>query len=72
MPPVTLWPVTLWFDKDSGKTNQANLELTNLLGEGVFENPKPVALIKKLLTYQQAKMILSWIFLQVHARQHTL
>ena len=49
MPPVTVWPVTLWVENSFGKTTQANSEATDILGEGVFENPKPIKLIKKII-----------------------
>ena len=42
-------PTTFWPYKEYGSTRQANAELRSLLGRGMFENPKPVRLVKHLL-----------------------
>ena len=40
---------SLWRYEDVGHTHEANEELSNLIGKGVFDNPKPVKLIKRIL-----------------------
>jgi len=40
-------PSPLWTDVDGNK--KATLEVKNLLGERVFDNPKPTALVKRIL-----------------------
>lgn len=42
-------PVTLWLHEEVGHNHEANNELKELLGQGVFDNPKPTRLIKKIL-----------------------
>ena len=42
-------PVTVWLNDDVGNTHQANNELKALLGGGIFDNPKPTDLIKRIL-----------------------
>lgn len=42
-------PWTFWRYEDFGSTRQANAELEGILGRGVFQNPKPSKLIKKLI-----------------------
>ena len=42
-------PVTIWLNKEVGNTQDANDELKTLIGEGIFDNPKPTKLIKKIL-----------------------
>ena len=42
-------PVTIWLNDEVGNTHQANNELKALLGGGVFDNPKPTGLIKRIL-----------------------
>ncbi|ENQ6619412.1 site-specific DNA-methyltransferase [Campylobacter lari] len=44
MPPTTFWQYA-----DFGSTRQSNIELSKLLIKGIFENPKPVKLIYKIL-----------------------
>ncbi|HEC1758271.1 TPA: site-specific DNA-methyltransferase [Campylobacter lari] len=44
MPPTTFWQYV-----DFGSTRQSNIELSKLLIKGIFENPKPVKLIYKIL-----------------------
>ncbi len=39
----------LWSYEDVGHSHSANEELASLLGKGVFDNPKPSRLIKKML-----------------------
>ena len=40
---------SLWRYDDVGHTHQANEELAGLIGKGVFDNPKPLGLIKRVL-----------------------
>ncbi len=40
---------SLWHYSEVGHTHEANEELSELLGKGVFDNPKPVKLIKRIL-----------------------
>ena len=40
---------SLWRYDDVGHTHQANEELAGLIGKGVFDNPKPVSLIKRVV-----------------------
>ena len=42
-------PVTVWLNDEVGNTHQANNELKALLGGGIFDNPKPTSLIKRML-----------------------
>ena len=42
-------PGSLWKYDDVGHTHFANEELASLLGKGVFDNPKPTKLIKKMI-----------------------
>ena len=42
-------PTTFWEYKEFGSTRQSNAELRKLLGRGVFDNPKPVRLIKSMI-----------------------
>lgn len=42
-------PTTFWSYELAGSTRQSNTELSNILGKGVFQNPKPTSLIKILL-----------------------
>ena len=42
-------PVTVWLNDEVGNTHQANNELKALLGGGIFDNPKPTGLIKRIL-----------------------
>ncbi len=42
-------PVTIWAYEEVGHTHEANNELKAVLGEGVFDNPKPTRLIKRML-----------------------
>lgn len=42
-------PVTIWPYDEVGHTHEANNELKSLLGEGIFENPKPTKLIKRII-----------------------
>jgi len=40
-------PGSIWSFDEVGSTHQANEELAEILGKGVFDNPKPVELIKR-------------------------
>ena len=42
-------PVTVWLNDEVGNTHEANNELKALLGGGIFDNPKPTDLIKRIL-----------------------
>lgn len=44
---MPLW--TFWRYEEFGSTRQSNAELKGLLGEGVFENPKPSSLIRAMV-----------------------
>ena len=40
---------SLWKYEDVGHTHGANEELSDLIGKGIFDNPKPIKLIKRIL-----------------------
>ena len=40
---------SLWTYKEFGSSHEANEEFAAIMGKGVFDNPKPVRLIKKIL-----------------------
>jgi adenine-specific DNA-methyltransferase len=42
-------PVTIWPHEEVGHNHEANNELKALLGNGVFDNPKPTRLIRRML-----------------------
>lgn len=42
-------PVTVWLNDEVGNTHEGNNELKALLGGGIFDNPKPTNLIKRIL-----------------------
>lgn len=42
-------PVTIWLHDEVGHNHEANTELKEILGQGIFENPKPTRLIKRML-----------------------
>ena len=42
-------PVTIWPHGEVGHNHEANNELKSLLGQGVFSNPKPTRLIRRML-----------------------
>lgn len=42
-------PVTIWLHDEVGHNHEANNELKALLGQGVFENPKPTRLIRRMI-----------------------
>jgi adenine-specific DNA-methyltransferase len=44
-----LTPGTLWKWQDVGHTHEANEELAALLGKGIFDNPKPTRLIRRMI-----------------------
>jgi adenine-specific DNA-methyltransferase len=42
-------PVTIWPHGEVGHNHEANSELKSLLGDGVFSNPKPTHLVRRML-----------------------
>ena len=42
-------PVTIWKHPEVGHNHKANNELKELLGQGVFNNPKPTQLLEKMV-----------------------
>ena len=42
-------PVTIWPQEEVGHNHEANSELKDLLGQGVFSNPKPTRLIRRMI-----------------------
>ena len=42
-------PVTIWLHEEVGHNHEANNELKKLWGGGIFDNPKPTRLIKRML-----------------------
>lgn len=42
-------PIDIWHHNDSGTTDEGTKELEALMGEKVFDNPKPIRLIKRML-----------------------
>ena len=42
-------PVTIWPCKEVGHNHEANTELKELLGQGVFSNPKPTRLVRRMI-----------------------
>ena len=44
MPPVTFWECSKF-----GSTRQSNLELSSIMGKGIFQNPKPIKTISTLI-----------------------
>ena len=42
-------PVTIWMHEEVGHNHEANNELKALLGEGMFDNPKPTRLLGRML-----------------------
>ena len=42
-------PVTIWPHREVGHNHEANNELKQLLGQGVFSNPKPTRLIQRIV-----------------------
>ena len=42
-------PVTIWPHEEVGHTHEANNELKLLLGQGVFDNPKPTRLVRRII-----------------------
>lgn len=42
-------PVTIWPYDEVGHNHEANNELKELLGEGMFDNPKPTRLVQRML-----------------------
>ena len=43
-------PGTIWFSKDVGHNQEATREIKEILGESVFNNPKPTRLIKQIIS----------------------
>jgi len=48
-------PLTIWRHTEAGHNQEARQELKNILREGLFDNPKPVRLIKKVLQVSSDK-----------------
>ena len=48
-------PETIWFGKEVGTTRDGVSELKELFGKTPFDTPKPVNLIKKILTFSAEK-----------------
>ena len=46
--------VTIWPHEEVGHNHEANSELKDLLGQGVFSNPKPTRLIRKMIELTQS------------------
>ncbi|WP_373838223.1 site-specific DNA-methyltransferase [Methanospirillum sp.] len=46
-----LTPINFWSHEYAGNTDQGTHELVNLLGGKIFENPKPVTLIKRIIEH---------------------
>jgi adenine-specific DNA-methyltransferase len=44
-----LVPIDVWSYKDTGTTDEGGLQLKELFGAAVFDNPKPTKLIKRIL-----------------------
>lgn len=44
-----LVPVDLWDYESAGTTDEGGLEVKKLFGEGIFDNPKPTKLIRRIL-----------------------
>ncbi len=42
-------PVTIWLHEEVGHNHEANNELKALLGQGVFDNPKPTRLVRRMI-----------------------
>jgi adenine-specific DNA-methyltransferase len=42
-------PVTIWPYQEVGHNHEANSEVKGLMGEGVFDNPKPTRLVRRML-----------------------
>jgi adenine-specific DNA-methyltransferase len=42
-------PIDVWTYEDSGTTDEGGLEVKELFGEAVFDNPKPTKLIRRML-----------------------
>lgn len=42
-------PVTIWPYDEVGHNHEANNELKELLGEGIFDNPKPTRLVQRMI-----------------------
>lgn len=43
-------PVTIWPYQEVGHNHEANSELKSIMGEGCFDNPKPVRLINRIIS----------------------
>ncbi|MHA1267103.1 MAG: site-specific DNA-methyltransferase [Candidatus Helarchaeota archaeon] len=46
---------TVWGYEEVGHTHKANEELASILGKGIFDNPKPTGLIKKMIQLTTSK-----------------
>ena len=65
-------PANLWYYKEVGTTDAASKDLEKLIGRGIFDFPKPIALVEKCLILPRQKMTLSWISFQARVRQRML
>jgi len=67
-------PVTIWPSIEVGHNHESNSEMKSLELGGIFNNPKPTRLLKRilLLSTESAKMILYWISLLVPVQPHRL
>lgn len=46
----TMRPWTFWSCEDFGSTRQSNMESRDLLGRGIFDTPKPLTTLEKIIT----------------------
>ena len=44
-----LVPIDIWNHKETGTTDEGGMEIKELFGEAVFDNPKPTKLIRRML-----------------------
>jgi adenine-specific DNA-methyltransferase len=54
-----LTPVTIWPHDEVGHNHEANDELKKLLGGGVFSNPKPTRLVRRMLTLTTSQRVMT-------------
>jgi adenine-specific DNA-methyltransferase len=64
-------PVTIWPHDEVGHTHEANNELKGLLGQGIFDNPKPTRLIRRMIELAAADKDSSSIVLDFFAGSGT-
>jgi adenine-specific DNA-methyltransferase len=48
-------PVTIWLHEEVGHNHEANNELKSILGKGIFDNPKPTRLIRRIIQLSSQK-----------------